>query len=420
MQVVVSGDSLYIFPTTKGTKKVGVTATSFGGSITDSLEVLITNNTPIRIAQIPDNTFPDGSKNVQLANLTEIFYDKDNDALAYEFSAHSDLGITLNGTVLTANTLEGFTGTHQVIVKAKDTENAAASDTFNITLTEVDRTPPELNLGALVIPGLGDARIKIAANENLGAASLKANNQAIALTKENNVYFGDVNLNGAATLDIEAIASDLSGNADTLNKTYNIASINKPAQIGRLTVKTSKYALASKSDSATIPENMVALENIIEISGDEFTAKYHLPGDINKNNAWIGSSEDGKTWEVERKYDGNDNIEARITGNKKVALFYDPNAESPKSFSLSQNYPNPFNPTTAITYELPQDIHVKLEIYNILGQKVTTLIDKKQEAGKHQVIFDGTANGRQLSSGIYIYMLMTPAWSKSAKMTLSK
>jgi len=75
----------------------------------------------------------------------------------------------------------------------------------------------------------------------------------------------------------------------------------------------------------------------------------------------------------------------------------------PKSPVLSQNYPNPFNPSTTIEYQLPATSHVDLSIYNLLGQKVSTLVTEKQNAGTYQVQWDATG----LASGIYFYQLQT-------------
>jgi hypothetical protein len=79
---------------------------------------------------------------------------------------------------------------------------------------------------------------------------------------------------------------------------------------------------------------------------------------------------------------------------------------SPGEFRLAQNYPNPFNPSTSINYDLPQAGEVKLVIYNVLGQKVHTLVETNQEAGVYQVNWDGfNAAGNQIASGIYFYRL---------------
>lgn len=89
---------------------------------------------------------------------------------------------------------------------------------------------------------------------------------------------------------------------------------------------------------------------------------------------------------------------------------------SPGKFALHQNYPNPFNPTTTIRFDLPQSSHVNITIYNILGQSVTTLINRKINAGTHQVDFDGS----HLTSGLYFYSINAGSYSDIKKMLLLK
>ena len=84
------------------------------------------------------------------------------------------------------------------------------------------------------------------------------------------------------------------------------------------------------------------------------------------------------------------------------------------SFRLQQNYPNPFNPSTTINYQLPENSDVNLSIYNILGQKVVTLVSGKQTAGAHKVEW----NASGLSSGVYFYHLKAGQQSKARKMIL--
>jgi hypothetical protein len=71
------------------------------------------------------------------------------------------------------------------------------------------------------------------------------------------------------------------------------------------------------------------------------------------------------------------------------------------AYWLSQNYPNPFNPITKINYQLPKTSNVELSIYNLLGQKVATLVSGKQNAGSHQVEWDAS----HFASGIYYYRI---------------
>ena len=91
----------------------------------------------------------------------------------------------------------------------------------------------------------------------------------------------------------------------------------------------------------------------------------------------------------------------------------------PKKFSLHQNYPNPFNPVTMIKFDLPKSADVVLKIYNILGQEVRTLINKRMPAGYHSVMWDSRNNeGRLVSSGVYLYRLKAGDFVVTKKMIL--
>ena len=85
-------------------------------------------------------------------------------------------------------------------------------------------------------------------------------------------------------------------------------------------------------------------------------------------------------------------------------------------FQLQQNYPNPFNPTTIIAYSLANDSQVDLSVYDLLGQKMSSLISQRQGAGIYQVEF----NGENLPNGIYIYRLKTDQYTQTKKMVLTK
>jgi hypothetical protein len=99
-----------------------------------------------------------------------------------------------------------------------------------------------------------------------------------------------------------------------------------------------------------------------------------------------------------------------------ITAVKDNNENIPSGFKLSQNYPNPFNPSTRISYQIPNAGHVTLKVYDVLGREVSTLINSEQNAGSHEVIFNGT----KLSSGIYFFRLQTGNYTATNKMVLMK
>lgn len=93
----------------------------------------------------------------------------------------------------------------------------------------------------------------------------------------------------------------------------------------------------------------------------------------------------------------------------------------PEQFKLSQNYPNPFNPETSIDFSVVKEGVVKIEIYNILGQKVRTLVNTNMKAGSYNISFNGRNDfGKQLASGTYLYSLESDNFRMTKKMILMK
>ena len=90
--------------------------------------------------------------------------------------------------------------------------------------------------------------------------------------------------------------------------------------------------------------------------------------------------------------------------------------EPPAQFSLSQNYPNPFNPSTIISFQIPERGQAKLKVFDALGNEVATVVDEIMEAGIHELEF----NAAGLTSGVYIYTLISGEFSQSQKMLLLK
>lgn len=93
------------------------------------------------------------------------------------------------------------------------------------------------------------------------------------------------------------------------------------------------------------------------------------------------------------------------TGLKEI------NSQNPSLFILKQNYPNPFNSSTTISFDIKNSVNTSLTIYNLLGQKVKTIVQQKLPAGKHRFNWDGkNQEGEEVGSGVYIYQ-----WKISSK-----
>jgi len=93
----------------------------------------------------------------------------------------------------------------------------------------------------------------------------------------------------------------------------------------------------------------------------------------------------------------------------------------PKKYRLYDAYPNPFNPTTILRYDLPQNSMVTITIYDMLGNKVKTLISQAQDAGYQSIIWDATNDyGYPVSAGVYLYQLQANGATQTKKMVLLK
>jgi hypothetical protein len=173
-------------------------------------------------------------------------------------------------------------------------------------------------------------------------------------------------------------------------------------------------------------------------SGDYATLSYQPNGDT----AWVKRYDGpGKASDVAQSIAVDDSGNVYVTGYSHgcnemgcndyatIKYFQIPSEvkdetgdrERPSEFNLSQNYPNPFNPTTKIEFTLTKSGFVSLEIYDVLGRKVRTLVSEKLSAGYKSVIWDGKNDaGDEVASGVYFYQLKVGDFSEPKKMLLLK
>ena len=131
-----------------------------------------------------------------------------------------------------------------------------------------------------------------------------------------------------------------------------------------------------------------------------------------------GLSDENKC-EVQTSFSMNEHWPYDWSESCNLKINIDLNA--PNIFSLHQNYPNPFNPKTTINYNLPDNAHVSLAIYDLMGKRVITLIDDPKSAGSRSVQWNATNNkGDPVSAGMYIYIIQAGNFRQNKKMVLLK
>lgn len=115
--------------------------------------------------------------------------------------------------------------------------------------------------------------------------------------------------------------------------------------------------------------------------------------------------------EIRLKHNNTDSITLTPVGVSQLAQ-----QEAPDEFGLEQNYPNPFNPTTQIQYSVAEATNIKIDVFNILGRRITTLVNERQKPGTYEVTFDGS----NFASGIYLYRLQAGDYISTKKFILAK
>ncbi|MFH1374700.1 MAG: T9SS type A sorting domain-containing protein [bacterium] len=198
-----------------------------------------------------------------------------------------------------------------------------------------------------------------------------------------------------------------------LGSRYNFFSFNdfSVSGTGRDTIGFGGYAVAPGIEIG-YDSAVWYIETGSDNAGDSICidSSFYPPGGV-----WIWSPMGGGTPTIPAWY-GPDCFHVGIPTD----VPYD-EQELPKTYALSQNYPNPFNPSTEIKFELPYRSHVTLTVYNVLGQKVITLIDADMQAGRYPVRWEGTAgDGKEVASGVYFYKLEADDFVSTKKMMLLK
>ena len=207
----------------------------------------------------------------------------------------------------------------------------------------------------------------------------------------------------------------------------NVISVNDTPADFSLISPVSEINIVLTNDNLTDTLHFEWSESM-DVDGDSLTYEFESSSDISflgtiiqnsgTTSAWVlfsaiaGSMETeyvSGTWSV-LVTDGIDTVDAdnapftlTLDGS---ALAIDPDDLIPDVFALHQNYPNPFNPVTTLRYDLPENSHVNIMIYDIMGREVRSLVNNQQNAGFKSVLWDATnESGQPVSAGMYIYRI---------------
>lgn len=142
-----------------------------------------------------------------------------------------------------------------------------------------------------------------------------------------------------------------------------------------------------------------------------FDKRFHLLLNVAVGGNWPGSPDATTTFPQRMEVDY-----VRVYRDRSVSVEEREEHFVPQAFALRQNFPNPFNPATMIHYDLPQADSVTLEVYDLTGKKLATLVERQQQAGQYAIRFDGSA----LSSGVYVARLRTSRFQHEIKMLLMR
>ncbi len=235
-------------------------------------------------------------------------------------------------------------------------------------------------------------------------------------------------LKPASLFDNQAVSGPLAVTLSPGDNGYTLALVNNSGEVKGLHVVVSlapgtSFAGATLSDAVRAFDQPYLAKTMV--ASDHVTFDFILMG---QDRTIIGSgplatlafaTQDGSTpvislTEVTVRDRSNAPVEALAVVESSPGLI-------PISFALEQNFPNPFNPSTTIEYSLPVSGQVRLEVFNLLGQHVCTLVDRFEEAGLHSATWDSQdASGSRVSSGVYLYRITAGSYTETRKMMMLK
>ncbi len=238
------------------------------------------------------------------------------------------------------------------------------------------------------------------------------------------VYLGvDVDAEGNGLPHPEALGDDQDGTGDEDGVAFTESLF--AGQENEVTVTVSTFGFLSawvdfNGDGGWHEEHDFILPNI-GLDAGEHTLPFHVPGESapGQTVARFRFSREPDVWFNGFAMDGE--VEDYLVTIQSGTAVDAVEKDVPSEFKLYPNYPNPFNPSTSISFALPRKARVILEIYNVQGARVKTLVEDSREVGNHTVIWDGTdTSGNRVVSGLYLCRMKTSRFQQTIRMLFLK
>jgi hypothetical protein len=419
---------------------------------TGSVTIVVTtiDDLPVVANPLPDITINEDASDTTLGDLKNVFLDVDED-LIYSHAVN-DAGlvfVSVTNDTVTLQFLADANGSTEIVFTATNpTTRASVSDTTLVTVLPMNDAPeivssiPDtsmvedetLSLFIQVYDIDGDS-LTIYGGSDTGAVTVNWDGELITMTSA-------VDWNGSAG--IAVIVMDDSSASDTSSFTLTVDPANDPPLAAVLIYPTEQDTFSTHADndssiaftwypsvdvdSDVIYKLTIQLEFFGNIYIDEHEDIIDTSYAVSSNSldpllGGLNLDESILSWYI-KSIDEGDSIVVSDFGQfflKRAVLNADDENMIPDVFALHQNYPNPFNPVTTLRYDLPENGHVNITIYDMLGRQVKTLINQTQDAGYRSVIWNATNDyGKPVSAGIYLYQIQTGEYIRTKKMVLLK
>ena len=315
-----------------------------------------------------------------------VFTDVDGDTLTYStVTSDSTIATVTRVNAVAIVTAAGF-GTATITVTADDGNGGTATTAFAVTVLFI--------MGDSNFDGLVNVQdVILAINFALG----------IQTPTEDQFTVSDMNIDGTINIqDIILVVNTALGVVVAKSEESGTATI---------TIQGDKVSIASETEIAGVQLDLVGVEDFV--SGN---ISFSAPAGFNTRALFVNTDGTPIPAGLLLTADGFENVENVIIADRNGNEMETTIIELPTEFGLSQNYPNPFNPTTTISYQLPVSSEIRLQIYNLQGRLVETLVSEMQDAGFYSLEW----NGSDVASGVYFYRLVADGFVSSHKMVLMK